>query len=150
MIDAPYKSGYEIGHVVNLNQPEFVAVDIQSEEKVQLNIPSEVLKQVQQKANNKSKSIPASNVPQLPSNVKVVRSCKVITDYQSMTETNNEIERQHVLNEWNQKIQLAINKFNEVVTKFKVPNQINEETINNAVEEMMNETVNEISDENTE
>jgi hypothetical protein len=154
MIDAPYHCGYEIGHVVDLDQHEFIAVDIQTEEKVQLNIPAEVLKQVQQKANNKSKSIPANNVLQLPPNVKVVRSCKVITDYQSMTTTNDENERQHVLNEWNQKVQLAINKFNEVITRFKVPNQINEETINNAVEEMMNETVNEISneitDENTE
>jgi hypothetical protein len=121
MIDAPYKSGYEIGHVVDLNQPEFIAVDIQTEEKVQLNIPSEVLKQVQQKTSDKSKSIPNNNVPQLPPNVKVVRSCKVVTNYQTMTGTNDENERQRVINEWNQKIQLANNKMDDVINRFKIP-----------------------------
>jgi hypothetical protein len=150
MIDAPYKSGYEIGHVVNLNQPELIVVDMQTEEKVQLNIPSEVLEQVQQKTSDKSKSIPVNNTPQLPPNVKVVRSCKVVTNYQTMMATDDENERQRVINEWNQKVQLAVNKFNEAVTKFKVPSQINTETINEAVEEMMNETVNEISNEITD
>jgi hypothetical protein len=147
MIDAPYKSGYEIGHVVDLNQPEFITVDIQTEEKVPLNIPAEVLEQVQQRVSGRPNSIPAKQIPQLPPNVKVIHSYKVATNYQSMTATDDENERQRVINEWNQKVQLAINKFNEM--RFKVPNQINEETINEVVEEVMNETVNEISNEMT-
>jgi hypothetical protein len=137
MIDAPYHCGYEIGHIVDLNQPEFIAVDIQSEEKVQLNIPAEVLEQIQQRASGKPISIPANEIPQLPPNVKVVRSCKVVTNYQAMMGTNDENERQRVINEWNQKIQLANNKMNDVITKFKIPtdetNSVNDNENNETV-----------------
>jgi len=120
MIDAPYRAGYEIGNIVDLNQPEIIAVDVQTEDKVPIEIPKNVSNP--HSPPNIVNKIPPNVVDNLPPNVKLVRSCKVVTDYQQMTSTNDETERQRVINEWNQKIQLAINKFNDVATRFKVPN----------------------------
>jgi len=129
MIDAPYRAGYEIGNVVDLSQPELIAVDIQTEDKVPIEIPKNVLNP--HSPPNVVSKIPPNVVDNLPPNVKLVRSCKVVTDYQKMTSTNDETERQRVINEWNQKIQLALNKFNEVASRFKVPEPIDtDQTIN--------------------
>jgi hypothetical protein len=97
LVDAPYRSGLEIGNVVDLNQTESVVIDINSDEKI-----ADVIGNVHNPNPNPQPKGKVNNADR----IKIVRHPKVIHDF-----TQNDYET------YQRQVQIAFQKLNEMVSK---------------------------------
>jgi hypothetical protein len=107
LVDAPYRSGLEIGNVVDLNQTITIIADVNSDEKVADVIP-----------NNQNPNLKFIGKVNNASNIKVVRHPKVINDF---TQTDYQT--------YQQKVQIALQKLTEVM--YKPPRKFVQNTATN-------------------